>query len=176
MLRTLVLHLPTGKLSPFDADCLFSSYDADTRAWLISLDPASATTDEGKAVIVTEAAYPKKFDANDLDMVEDVEFMLAQVAGNTTSLGERTGSSTFSASSRHVVYGALARPFFHALVEKAVALTFDGRGSSQQVCVPWKESLLYKLVYLQGAGSLLLYYLEIVQLRGRNVRHCERLL
>ncbi|KAJ5888315.1 hypothetical protein N7495_008356 [Penicillium taxi] len=92
-----------GNLSLFDVDCLFSINDADTRSWLSSLDPASATTDEGKAIVLTEAAYSKKFDANDLDMVEDVEEILALVAGNTTSLEKRSGSSTFSTSSRHAV-------------------------------------------------------------------------
>lgn len=135
-----------GNLSLFDVDCLFSGYDADTRAWLISLGPASATTDEGKAIILTEAAYSKRFDANDLDMVEDVEYMLAQVAGNTTSLGKHTGSSTFSTSSRHVVKWSACATFFSCIsgkrcsfdlvTDKAPRSKWMSRGGSH-CCISW---------------------------------------
>ncbi|KAJ5690922.1 hypothetical protein N7488_012489 [Penicillium malachiteum] len=135
-----------GDLSPFDVDCLFAGYDADTRAWLTSLDPASATTDEGKAIILTEAAYSKKFDAGDLDMVEDVESMLAQVAGNNTSLAKRTSSSTYATSSRHAVkWSACAAVFsclsgktcsFDLVTDKAPRSKCESHGGSH-CCVSW---------------------------------------
>ncbi|KAJ5128376.1 hypothetical protein N7448_002094 [Penicillium atrosanguineum] len=91
-----------GDLSPFDVDVQYVGYDADTRLWLTALEPGSGTTDKEKAVLLTEAAYAKKFDESDSDMVEDVSALLAAVAGNTSSLEKRAGSS-YSLSARHAI-------------------------------------------------------------------------
>ncbi|KAI9732718.1 MAG: hypothetical protein M1818_007452 [Claussenomyces sp. TS43310] len=70
-----------GDLSRFDVDCIFMGFNASTQAWATSLDPASANGDEQKAMVMTEAAYIKPFDANDPDMPHDVAALLATIAG-----------------------------------------------------------------------------------------------
>ena len=97
-------HFPhaKGDLSPFDVDVKYVGYDSATRSWLTSLNPASGTSNEEKAKILTEAAYAKPFDANDPDMTADVNSMLATIAGNATGLGKRDGS-TFQVATAHAV-------------------------------------------------------------------------
>ncbi|KAE8340051.1 hypothetical protein BDV24DRAFT_134526 [Aspergillus arachidicola] len=79
-----------GDLSPFDVDVEYVGYEAETRAWLAALDPSSGNTDEEKAVFLTEAAYAKKLDANDPDMVEDVHDLLAALGGSNCCISWST--------------------------------------------------------------------------------------
>ncbi|KAJ5451699.1 hypothetical protein N7491_000881 [Penicillium cf. griseofulvum] len=51
-----------------------------------------ANTDDEKAIFLTEAAYAKKFDTNDLDMVEDVHDILVALGGNSTAIEKRASS------------------------------------------------------------------------------------
>lgn len=84
-------HFPHAKadLSPFDIDAKYIGYNATTLSWLASLNPASGTSDEEKARIMTEAAYAKPFDANDPDMAADVNSLLDNISGKSTALGKR---------------------------------------------------------------------------------------
>lgn len=91
-----------GDLSPFDVHVQYAGYDATTRSWLTGLDPASGTSDKEKAIMMTEAAYAKPFNANDPDMSEDVSYLLAAVAGNSTVV-ERSENSIFSLSNSHTI-------------------------------------------------------------------------
>ena len=91
-----------GDLSPFDVHAQFVGYDGTTQSWLTGLDPASGNSDKEKAQMMTEAAYAKPFDPNDPDMTEDVNSLLATIAGNSTAL-QRRDSSTFSVAAAHAV-------------------------------------------------------------------------
>lgn len=102
-----------GDLSPFDIDVRFANYDTDTKSWLTGLDPHSGSTDEEKARMLTEAAYARKYDDNDVDMNEDVQSLLAAVAGNaTTTLAKR---SNFVTDSRHAVIWSACASFFSCI-------------------------------------------------------------
>ena len=98
-------HFPhaKGDLSRFDVDVKYVGYDANTQSWLTSLDPASGSSDEEKAKIMTAAAYAKPFDSNDPDMNEDVNSLLASIAGNTTGLQKRGDGAWFQVSTDHAV-------------------------------------------------------------------------
>ncbi|KAL5356462.1 hypothetical protein BJX96DRAFT_142848 [Aspergillus floccosus] len=111
-----------GDLTPFDISAYFANYDADTKAWLTALNPHTATTDEDKARMLTEAAYARKFDANDADMAEDVQTLLAAVAGNTTTTG-LTKRSNFVTDNKHAVYWAACAGFFSCI--SGTTCTFD---------------------------------------------------
>ncbi|GAB1213225.1 hypothetical protein ATERTT37_002374 [Aspergillus terreus] len=111
-----------GDLAPFDISAYFVNYDADTKAWMTALDPHTASTDEDKARMLTEAAYARKFDANDPDMAEDVEALLAVVAGNTTTLGLAKRSS-FLTDTRHAVTWGACAAFFSCV--SGTTCTFD---------------------------------------------------
>ncbi|KAJ5604184.1 hypothetical protein N7537_007140 [Penicillium hordei] len=91
-----------GDLSHFDVDVEYVDYPAETRSWLAALDPSMANTDDEKAVFLTEAAYAKKFDTNDPDMVEDVHDILVALGGNSTAIEKRNGSR-FTLSGRHSI-------------------------------------------------------------------------
>ncbi|KAL4892230.1 hypothetical protein BDV59DRAFT_180314 [Aspergillus ambiguus] len=110
-----------GDLSPFDIDAYFANYDDDTKSWLTALDPHTGATDEEKARMLTEAAYAKKFDENDPDMAEDVQSLLAAVAGNpTTALTKR---SNFLTDSSHAVVWSACAAFFSCI--SGTTCTFD---------------------------------------------------
>ena len=92
-----------GDLSRFDVHAQFVGYDSTTQSWLTALNPASGSSDEEKAKMMTEAAYVKPFDANDPDMAGDVDSLLAAIAGNSTALEKRASSSTFATATAHAV-------------------------------------------------------------------------
>ena len=91
-----------GDLSQFDVSVRYVGYDATTQSWLTGLNPASGTSDEEKAVLMTEAAYAKPFNESDPDMTEDVKYLLAAVAGNLTAL-EKRQQTTFRTAAAHAV-------------------------------------------------------------------------
>ena len=102
-----------GDLSLFDVDVQFTGFNGSTKSWLTSLDPASGSSDEEKAELITAAAYAKPFNAHDPDMVEDVNALLAAVAGNTTTaVQKRTGTSLFKVASAHAVVWHTCSAFF----------------------------------------------------------------
>ena len=113
-----------GDLSPFDVHVQYSGYDASTQSWLTGLNPASGTSDEEKAIIMTEAAYAKPFNANDPDMTEDVKFLLAAVAGNATAL-ERRDSSSFQLSTKHALNWAACSAFISCVTGTSCGLGID---------------------------------------------------
>lgn len=94
-----------GDLTPYDVDVHYVGYDADTQSWLTALNPASGASDRHKAIMMTEAAYAKPFDETDPDMTDDVNSLLAAVAGNTTtsSLERRAAGSSFKVATAHAV-------------------------------------------------------------------------
>ena len=98
-----------GDLSPFDVDVQFVGYNATTKSWLTGLDPASGSSDEEKAKLITAAAYAKPFDANDPDMTQDVDSLLAAVASNATTVQKR---DTFLVSTAHTVVWTDCSAFF----------------------------------------------------------------
>lgn len=134
-----------GDLSRFDVDVEYVGYEAETRSWLAALDPSAGNTVEEKAVVLTEAAYARKFDENDPDMVEDVHDLLAALEGNSTTIAKRAGSR-FSLSSRHAINwskcagvlsclsGATCR--FNLDIGKAPRSHCESRGGSN-CCISW---------------------------------------
>ena len=142
-------HFPDaiGDLSAFDVDVKYTGYDDATQEWLASLDPASGTTDEEKARILTEAAYAKPFDENDPDMTADVDAMLATIAGNTTALDRRDGS-TFRTSAAHAIVWTSCSAFFACVsgttcnfsidVGKAPRSQCQSQGG-QNCCISWSS-------------------------------------
>ncbi|KAL9133577.1 MAG: hypothetical protein Q9175_005245, partial [Cornicularia normoerica] len=109
-------YFPNAKsdLSPFDVDVRFVGYNAKTQSWLTGLDPASGSSDEEKAMMITAAAYAKPFDANDPDMTEDVNSLLAAINGNATAVQKRDGSS-FQVATAHAVKWATCAGVFSCL-------------------------------------------------------------
>ena len=103
-----------GDLSQFDVHVRYIGYNATTQSWLTGLNPASGTSDEEKAVLMTEAAYAKPFNESDLDMTEDVKYLLAAVAGNLTTL-EKRQRITFRTAAAHAVNWATCRPVLSCL-------------------------------------------------------------
>ena len=99
-----------GDLTPFDVDVQFTGFNGSTKSWLTSLDPASGSTDEEKAELITAAAYAKPFNAHDPDMVEDVNALLAAVAGNTTTTIQKRDS--FTVSTAHAVVWSDCSAYF----------------------------------------------------------------
>ncbi|KNG89188.1 hypothetical protein ANOM_002540 [Aspergillus nomiae NRRL 13137] len=134
-----------GDLSPFDVDVEYVGYEAETRSWLASLDPSSGNTDEEKAVLLTEAAYAQKFDANDPGMVEDVHDLLAALGGNSTAI-EKSADPRYTLSSRHAINwpkcanilsclsGTTCR--FYLDIGKAPRSRCESRGKSN-CCISW---------------------------------------
>ena len=110
-----------GDLSPFNIDVHFANYDADTKSWLTGLNPHSGATDEDKARMLTEAAYARKFDEADPDMADDVQAMLATIAGNSTST--LTKRSNFVTDSKHAVIWSACASFFSCI--SGTTCTFD---------------------------------------------------
>lgn len=111
-------------LSAFDVDVRFVGYSAATEAWLSSLDPHSASSDEKKARMLTEAAYAKKYDENDPDMADDVESLLAHVAGNVTAANKGIEKrSSFKTSAAHAVLWSACGTVFSCI--SGTTCTFD---------------------------------------------------
>ncbi|KAJ5412931.1 hypothetical protein N7465_005236 [Penicillium sp. CMV-2018d] len=123
-------------LSAFDVDVRFVGYSAATEAWLSSLDPHSASNDEEKARMLTEAAYAKKYE-NDPDMADDVESLLAH------GIEKR---SSFQTSAAHAVIWSVCGSVFSCI--SGSTCTFDqqiGRAprshceqqAGSSCCVSW---------------------------------------
>ena len=95
-----------GDLSAFDVHTRFLGYNDTTQSWLTGLNPASGNSDEEKAKMMTEAAYAKPFDDNDQDMTEDVDSLLAAVAGMSSAAPQKRhdDGSQFLTSYRHAVH------------------------------------------------------------------------
>ncbi|EKV10495.1 hypothetical protein PDIG_25490 [Penicillium digitatum PHI26] len=138
-------YFPDAKadLSAFDVDVRFVGYSATTESWLTALDPHSASSDEEKARMLTEAAYAKKYDENDADMTGDVESLLAHVAGNVTVANK----------------GLEKRSSFQTSAAHAVLWTDWERAAQSLRAAGWIE-LLCELVDLYRAGWVFLDYLD----------------
>ena len=142
-------YFPNAKsdLSAFDVDVQFVGFNATTQSWLTGLDPASGSTDEEKAMLITAAAYAKPFDANDPDMTEDVNALLAAIDGKTTAVQKRDGSA-FKTASAHAVAWSACGAFFSCLsgttctfsldVGKAPRSQCQAQGSSA-CCISWSN-------------------------------------
>ena len=98
-------YFPNAKsdLSRFDVDIQFVGYSGTTQSWLTGPNPASGKSDEEKAMIITAAAYTKPFNANDRDMTEDVNSLLAAINGTSTALQKRGDGSSFKIETGHEV-------------------------------------------------------------------------
>lgn len=130
-------------LSPFDIDVYFCNFDPDTKSWLMALDPETGTTDEAKARILTEISYAKRFDENDSDMVEDVQNLLAAVAGNltrATAMPPATppsytyGTFKFVVDSRHAVKWAGCTPFYQCVTGTLCPFSLNPSRSPRSHC------------------------------------------
>ena len=138
-----------GDLSPFDVDVQFTGFNATTQSWLAGLNPASGASDEEKARLMTAAAYAKPFDANDPNMTEDVDSLLAAVAGNaTTAVQKRTGTSYFTVAAGHAVVWHACQAFFGCVsgttCTYSIAQNEAPRSQCQQVgsstcCISWSN-------------------------------------
>lgn len=141
-----------GDLSPFDIDIRFTGYNSSTRSWLTSIDPASGETDEERAILLTEIAYAKPYNADDSDMADDVNDLLAIVAGNITSIQRRSDSlekrSTFTVATAHAVKWATCAGVFSCVsgttcafglnIGKAPRSECQSQGG-QQCCISWSD-------------------------------------
>ncbi|KAJ5952202.1 uncharacterized protein N7479_010615 [Penicillium vulpinum] len=136
-----------GDLSAFDVDVRYVGYSTDTEAWLTSLNPHSASTDEEKARMLTEAAYAKKYDSSDADMAGDVESLLAHVAGNNTVANKGISKrSSFSTSAAHAVLWSACGTVFSCIsgttcqfdqqIGKAPRSHCEQQGGSN-CCISW---------------------------------------
>ena len=128
-----------GDLSPFDVDVRYLGYNATTQSWLAGLNPASGTSDEEKAVLMTEAAYAKPFNVNDSDMTRDVNSLLAAVAGNRTALAKR---DNFVLSTAHTVNWEDCASYFACAsgttCNFALAISSNPRSQCQDgCCISW---------------------------------------
>ena len=168
-----------GDLSAFDVDVHFVGYSSATEAWLTSLDPHSASTDEEKARMLTEVAYAKKYDENDADMAGDVESLLAHVAGNVTTAGTGIAKrSSFSTSAAHAVAWSACGTVFSCLagttcqfdmqINKAPRSHCESQGGSS-CCISWST-------YNVRAGFFSTTWTacnEEVQAEGKTDASCE---
>lgn len=123
-----------GDLSAFDVDVRYHGYNATTQSWLTSLNPASGTSDEEIAIMITEAAYAKPFNANDPDMTEDVKSLLAAIDGKTPALERRDGSS-FRTASAHAVKWASCAGVFSCLSGTTCSFSLDIGKAPRSDCV-----------------------------------------
>ncbi|CAG7939552.1 unnamed protein product [Penicillium salamii] len=134
-------------LSDFDIDVEFVGYPEATASWLISLDPHTGATDEDKARILTEVMYAKKYDEKDIDMSENVDSLLAHIAGHTdTKVPAKR--PTFQTDSRNAVKWSECSPYFTCIsgtscnfflkVRKAPRNRCESRGG-QNCCLSWSN-------------------------------------
>ena len=128
-----------GDLSQFDVNVRYIGYDATTQAWLTGLNPASGTSDEEKAVLMTEAAYAKPFNESDLDMTGDVKDLLAAVAGKPAALEKR---DSYQVSTSHAVQWADCASYFACVsgtsCDFGLAIGQAPRSQCQQgCCISW---------------------------------------
>ncbi|CAG8920872.1 unnamed protein product [Penicillium salamii] len=132
-------------LSDFDIDVEFVGYPEATASWLISLDPHTGATDEDKARILTEIMYAKKYDEEDIDMSEEVESLLAHIAGYTDPKVQATRVD-FRTDSHNAVRWASCSAYFTCIsgttcnftlnVRKAPRSRCESRGG-QNCCMSW---------------------------------------
>ncbi|CAI7664983.1 unnamed protein product [Penicillium glandicola] len=136
-----------GDLSAFDVDARYVGYSSSTESWLSSLDPHTASSDEEKARMLTEAAYAKKYDENDADMADDVASLLAHVSGNVTTASKGISKrSSFSTSAGHAVLWSSCASLFSCLsgttcqfdqqIGKAPRSHCEQQGGSN-CCISW---------------------------------------
>lgn len=130
-----------GDLSPFDVDVRYIGYNATTQSWLTGLNPASGTSDEEKAVLMTEAAYAKPFNESDLDMTEDVKHLLAAVAGKPTALEKR---DSYTVSTAHAVQWTNCASYFACVsgtsCDFGLAIGQSPRSQCQgSCCISWSN-------------------------------------
>ena len=134
-------------LSAFDVDVQFVGFNATTQSWLTGLDPASGSSDKEKAMLITAAAYAKPFDANDPDMTEDVNSLLAAIDGNAAAVQKRDGSS-FSVSTAHAVLWSSCGALFSCLSGTTCTFSLDvGKAPRSQCqaqgtstcCISWSD-------------------------------------
>ena len=121
-----------GDLSPFDVDVRYIGYNASTRSWLTGLNPASGTSDEEKAIMMTEAAYAKPFNESDPDMSKDVKNLLAAVAGKPTTLEKR---DYFVVSTSNTVDWAACSTYFACASGTTCALGVNIGHSPRSQCM-----------------------------------------
>lgn len=142
-------YFPNAKsdLSSFNVDVQFVGYNATTQSWLTGLNPASASSDKEKAMMITAAAYAKPFDANDPDMTEDVDSLLAAINGNATTVQKRDGSSFKVVAAHAVNWGTCAGVFsclsgttcgFNMAIGKAPRSQCQAQGGSN-CCISWSD-------------------------------------
>lgn len=172
-------HFPNAKgdLSWFDVDVDYVGCNAITQSWLTNLNPASSTSDEEEARILTEAAYAKPFDANDPDMTEDVNSLLATIADNATALEKRQGS-LFQVASAHAVKWATCASVLSCLSGKYCACNLDtskAPGSKCQsqggsnCCISWSN---YKIKAGFFSTTFTVCNSE-VEAQGKSTASCE---
>ncbi|KAJ5181329.1 hypothetical protein N7472_011289 [Penicillium cf. griseofulvum] len=101
-----------------------------------------ANTDDEKAIFLTEAAYAKKFDTNDLDMVEDVHDILVALGGNSTAI-EKRASSRFSLSDRHSIKWSACTTFFSCASGTTYRLKIDIGSAPRSHCESHGGSTCY---------------------------------
>ncbi|KAL9582187.1 MAG: hypothetical protein Q9212_003441 [Teloschistes hypoglaucus] len=135
-----------GDMSLFDVNVRFAGYNASTQSWLESLNPADATSDLDKAKMITAAAYAKPYDANDADMINDVDSMMAAIDGKPTTLVargfdlgfddlERRQLPRFVVSAAHAVTWASCAGVYDCLSGKTCGLGFNPGKAPRSDCV-----------------------------------------
>jgi hypothetical protein len=152
-------------LEAFDVDAEIIGYNPSTQDWLSNINPSAGHDDEMKARLLIGASYAKPFDLTDDDMAQDLDDLLAAIAGNTTqSIGvrhaalkgsvsdarnnikAREGGTRYTVSTRHAVKWGTCSAVFSCLtgttcsykidVGKAPRGKCESRGG-QSCCVSW---------------------------------------
>ncbi|KAJ5979879.1 hypothetical protein N7481_007177 [Penicillium waksmanii] len=164
-----------GNLSLYDVDAYYSNYDANTTSWLKALDPNTGATDEDKAKLLTEAAYAKKFDEQDSDMVEDAQSLLAAVFGNISA---SVDVPAFQLSSRHAVIWEDCISFFACKSGKRCAFRLktnrrprnvcEQRGGSH-CCISWSTYTISRWLF----ASTWTYCDGLVREQGKTSASCK---
>jgi hypothetical protein len=100
-------------------DVRYVGYTPATESWLTAINPHGGASDEDEARMLTYLA--KKYDDNDVDMSNEVQALLAHVAGNSTSAIEKR--SSFVTSAAHAVIWEACNGFFACIAGETC--TFD---------------------------------------------------
>lgn len=129
--------------SPFNVDVQFVDYNAATQSWLTGLDPASNNNNEEKAKMITAAAYAKPFDANDPDMTEDVNSLLAAINSTVTVIEKRASSSTFQVVTAHAVAWSTCAGFMSCLSGTTCTFSVDIGQAPRSLCQAQGSSTCY---------------------------------
>lgn len=143
-----------GNLSTFDIDVNYIGYNSSVQSWLQSLNPSTASTDDEKARILTEAAYARSFDENDADMAADHAALLAAVDGNMQPADDagfalsKRATNRFVTSAAHAVIWHTCAAAFSCLVgvtcKKSITVNHAPRDEcravgGQNCCVSWSD-------------------------------------